>query len=554
MNSWKRVRALTKTFTANAEMRLPKEGPRGRLYMALAVLAVSCIMIPCCLIVGYISYMMTESFLVMGVPAGNGLLAEIHIMSAFSMVFGILVIFNLFFFSSDREHLVPLPLKPEEILAGKFIFAYFAESVMEFLVLLAMFVGFIIAYGPKPMAMIGGLIGTFVIPLLPLTYCGILSLLIMALLKKVRSNRFFGSISTILLLGFVGLFMLSFKGMGPITVESYVDSLAAGTNLFSNVLNKVFFTTPVLLKSIEESNILFLLLYLVLHLVVVAVMLFLGHLLYQEGLFTVARLGSKSGKKEALQKDQKQTPVFLSYVKKEWKVLIRTKAYRVNCVMINLLWPIALGVIFLRNKEESYLTHLINILHSGETFPVVLLTVCVIGVAFIASSMNSVASTAFTREGAHLSLVKYIPVSYKKQLQAKGIIAILVSGLPLLLTLILAAVYMELPAWLVLYYAVMILLIVFCTTSLGLVLDSTKPHSDWDDEYSALRGNLNTFFHMAVTMLVAAFLGGVFFLVYYYSNLNGMFLHMGVMVVLVLMAILMGVFGYQKTLQNLEEL
>ena len=46
----------------------------------------------------------------------------------------------------------------------------------------------------------------------------------------------------------------------------------------------------------------------------------------------------------------------------------------------------------------------------------VLLVIVMIMLAFIASAMNSLASSAFTREGMHLDLVKYIPVPYKTQL------------------------------------------------------------------------------------------------------------------------------------------
>ena len=34
-------------------------------------------------------------------------------------------------------------------------------------------------------------------------------------------------------------------------------------------------------------------------------------------------------------------------------------------------------------------------------------------------------------------------------------------------------------------------------------MDSSAPYVEWDDEYSALRGNLNTFFNMAVMMVLS---------------------------------------------------
>ena len=123
--------SLYSVLAKNSEMKVPKNEEKGTLYLSLGIIALSCIMIPCCLIVGYVSYIITKALIAAGAPTG-GLLAQIQIMSAFSMIFGILVIFNVLFFSSDREHLMPLPIKTSHILTAKFLYSYVAESIMEF--------------------------------------------------------------------------------------------------------------------------------------------------------------------------------------------------------------------------------------------------------------------------------------------------------------------------------------------------------------------------------------------------------------------------------------
>lgn len=223
--------ALFRVLTKNTEMPRPKEGTRGRLYTSLGIIALSCIMIPCCAIVGYISYVMGYALINVDVPMA-GLQAEVHIISAFSMIFGFLVIFNILYFSSDREHLVPLPFKSEEILLAKFAHSYLAESVMEFLILISMFIGFFIAfiptYGVSIFSLLAGIIAIILIPLVPLTYCAILCLILMAVLRNIKNGKILNHISTIVFLLFTGLFLLSFKDLGNITVDNYVDSLANG--------------------------------------------------------------------------------------------------------------------------------------------------------------------------------------------------------------------------------------------------------------------------------------------------------------------------------------
>ena len=45
-------------------------------------------------------------------------------------------------------------------------------------------------------------------------------------------------------------------------------------------------------------------------------------------------------------------------------------------------------------------------------------------------------------------------------------------------------------------------------TYLGIYLDTINPKLIWEDELNALRGNENTFFSMAISMIIATVLGG----------------------------------------------
>lgn len=550
----RRVLALYSVLTKNAEMKVPKKGSKGSMYLGLAIIAVSCIMIPCCLIVGFISYIMTETIDVLGADPTSGLLAEIHIMSAFSVVFGMLVIFNILFFSSDREHLVPLPFKSWEILLAKFLYAYLAESVMEFLILISMFVGYFISQGVTIISLLSSIIGVILIPLVPLAYCAIIGLLLLVVLKNVKNRKFFDSVSTVMLFAFVLLFLCSFKDMGGITVENYVTSLADNTNLFSNVLSKIFFTVPWLLEALGRSNILFLLLYIVGNIGVVAIMTLIGKYTYQQSLYTVAALGSGKKRYRSTEKNNQVKSVFSSYLKKEYLVLTRTKAYNGNCVVINYLWPACvLGYILWNNGKES-MQVLRDSIAAGNERAMVIMTIGVILLSFISSAMNSLASTAFTREGMHLDMIKYIPVPYRTQIYAKGLISIIITYPALLLSGLIAFIYFRFSVLWILFYAVIMLAVLVITTVIGLYMDSSHPHSTWDDEYSALRGNLNTFFDMAFVMVVSVILSALGFILYNFTGMGimGFVILEGVIIIGAAVASL--IIGPSKIIQNIKDL
>ncbi len=551
----KNIISLFSVLTKNTEMKVPKKGGKGTIYRSIGILALTCIMVPCCAIVGFISYTMTLALIEAGAPA-NGIMAEIHIMSAFSLVFGMLVIFNILFFSSDREHLVPLPFKSHELLLAKFMYAYLAESVMEFLILISMFIGYGIADGFSLVKVLAGVLGVVLIPLVPLAYCAIIGLLLFVFLKGIKNGRIFGHVSTVILIMFVALFLYSFKGMGSINVDNYVESLASGNNLFSNVVSKIFFATPFLLKALEGTegigySLLMLLIYILLNLAVVAVMAVIGKYTYYESLMVVGALGSSGKKSEGAGKNNRPKSIFSAYLGKELKVLLRTRAYSGNCVFINFLWPLLVLIICYANRKSAGFESLKYFFNSKYDSAYVLYTISVILLAFIASAMNSLASTAFTREGLHLDIVKYIPVPYETQAFVKGLISVVITLPGLLLSVFLFNILFDINMiWLV-YHGIIMIMVVVITTILGMYLDSLHPHVTWDDEYSALRGNLNTFFDMALVMVIAGIVCSLGFVCYNLGLVSSVSFHVLMMAVILILMTIAVLIGKKKIVLNM---
>ena len=512
----KGITSLTKILSKNSEMQLPER----TLYKVLAFIAVSLIMIPCTVIVGFISYVMTEALLEVDNP-GGGMLFEMQILSAFSMVFGILVIFSVMFFSSDREHFVTLPIPAHHLMIAKFMYAYFAESVMEFLILIAVFVGYFLAIGRNvglgaalhPVSLISSILGVMLIPLVPMIYCALFSLVLMAVLSKVRSTAVFYRMSSLFLFLFAALFVFSLRGIGEINMENYVESLGSGDNLFLRTLNIIFFPVPWLSEAISRGSILYLLLYLVGNVGLLAILFFLGKLLYQRGLYTAASLGS-SKKADVKSKDIVIESPFMASVKKELRVILRTRAFSGNCAYINILWPVGAFLLFHFTRNKGGIASYISMFQEGNDRAEMILIIIMIAIAFIATALNSLAAAAFTREGQHLALIKFIPVPFRTQMYAKAFVCILFTYPALLATDIIVCIYMGASPVKCIAFALLMFLAHVISMILGMSLDSASPYVDWDDEYSALRGNLNTFFNMAVMMLIALVVGVIGVLLY----------------------------------------
>ena len=236
-------------------------------------------------------------------------------------------------------------------------------------------------------------------------------------------------------------------------------------------------------------------LYILLNVFVVFILTIVGKYTYQNALYTVGALGSGKHRFVKEQKSKAKS-IFASYLKKEWLVLIRTKAYSGNCVFINLLWPLLFIGYIMVNKDKENFIHIKQLFIMGYPRAKILLAILLAALAFIASSMNSIASTAFTREGIHLDLIKYIPVNYKTQMNVKFLISIIITYPPMILCEVFMAFIFKMSIAWMLYYALIMLMCIVFTTYVGLYLDSLHPHSTWDDEYSCFK-----FFWLYVTSL-----------------------------------------------------
>ena len=76
---------LVRVFLRSGEMDNPKQKKQKLCYTLLGLLSILGVMLPCCVLVGYIAYAFT-----LGLSgAGDGCLLMIHFIALFSVVFGI---------------------------------------------------------------------------------------------------------------------------------------------------------------------------------------------------------------------------------------------------------------------------------------------------------------------------------------------------------------------------------------------------------------------------------------------------------------------------------
>ena len=510
---------LVRTFLLSGEMPKSEKKNKVKFYITLGIIATVFIFIPCFLLMAFLVGTTTvgikEEILSNSLYAaniGNGLLLVIQFICIFSMIFGFNIILNTFYFSGDIEHILPLPIKPRILISSKFMSVLISESIMEFLFLLAAFLGFLIVTDFNILTVIISIIGVLTLPILPLVYCGIIALLIMRFTKLIKNKN---NALTLVLLGIVviiGIVAIGYVNNDSIT--EFVKMLASGQIKFIDIMNYVFPSTYFLVKAISEMSIGAFLIYLLINGLAYIIFMVLADKIYING---VKRISNNAiHQKRSISKvlaNTKKNNYKVTYLKKELKLLTRTPSFFSNCILSNLLWPIIIILIYLIQGQDNVIVEFVNHYKEQEALGLLVVFISVFAISAILTTANSIASSSISREGKHFPFMKYIPMDYKTQLNIKALVSIIISFGFNFIYLLIISYYLKATFIDFMVFSLITLLSSIFFTYLGIYLDTINPKLIWEDELNALRGNENTFFSMAISMIIAAVLsGGIYYL------------------------------------------
>lgn len=437
-------------------------------------------------------------------PGLKAIGAEISILSialsaiSFAVfVFGIFMVLNIFYFSTEIQFLLPLPLKPSNILSAKLFVAMF----YEYLIIIIFYLPVVLSYGIEDKAgflfIIYSVVIFLALPIIPLVMASILNIIIMRFTNLGKHKEF-----TKILGGIFGLFLILginfYTQNKAASLENPQDMVALLTNKNSiiNLTAKIFplskFASLALLNSVNFKGILNLIIFLGISILIFAVFVILGNELYIKGVIGITEAPSKRVKmtKEKMRREVVSGSPFISYFWKEIRLLFRTSIYFLNCILMNFIWPVFILIPLFTDKEVlSSFTMLRNAANSGEAITFILLGV--FGFMIFISSSNVIASTAISREGKYYYVNKYIPLSYKTQIMAKVFSGVFISYIGVLLVFIVGEIIIRFSAVNLMIMLIISPIAVLYPNLLGIIIDLLNPKLKWDSEQKAVKQNLN---------------------------------------------------------------
>lgn len=226
----------------------------------------------------------------------------------------------------------------------------------------------------------------------------------------------------------------------------------------------------------------------------------LGQKLYFRGVVgNSSNGGGVKNKKIKTNKAYRAQPVAISYIKKEFKTLVKNPVYFMQCILPAIMMPVLFLIIFLAgsNSQEEELA-IGDIMSTVNPFVIILV---VVGILQFLSMMIYISATAISRDGKNAMFIKYIPISLHKQFIYKMMPNVIMNIIAMLIVFIL--IYIALPISLWLYVPIFIIGLLFAIINsyIGLFVDLRKPKLEWDTEYAVVKQNMNLIWPMLFGLL-----------------------------------------------------
>ena len=410
---------------------------------------------------------------------------------------------NLLYYSKDNEYILPLPLKPSQIVIAKtnvlLVTEYFIVAILG---LIPLSIYGILTYA-NILYYIEMVIVLLIFPIIPILISSLLVLIVMSFAKFTKNRNRFQLIATILIL--VIVFIASFAmGNTDSSPEELVQMVMKANGMVELVKN-AFPTLGMAIESLTNVNIGIQLLNIILLIattaIIYALYVFVGQKLYLKGAVGNLYSGKKNKKKIDEKKAFKNSTIFKTYVGKEFKILLRNPIFFMQCVLPAILFPILIiGMTILGINEESngQTIDFANMFINKTSIYIGIGILCVIQffLMFIYISV-----TAISRDGQNASFMKYIPVKYMKQIDYKVMPNIIMTSIMSIITVIIAGILIKADIlYLLLILITSIIMGVFQSYVL-IIVDLKKPKLEWNSEYAVVKQNMNLIWSVVISLI-----------------------------------------------------
>lgn len=501
--------ALTRIMLKNGTGSPSKPGKAGRLPRFFIPVLLAAAFTPIAIAIGNMVSLLYTAL----APIGQeGAVLGLGLALAGIVVFmlGIFYVITVFYYAQDIEHLLPLPLKPAQIVTAKFATVLLYEYLTQLVLLGPLFVVYGVKSGSGPLYVLYALIVFAVMPVIPLVLGSIVAMVFMSFAGIARNKDRFrlagGIIAVLASFGFNFFIQRTVnRSMRP---EQIQDLIVGGDNALVELSTRSFpsakLAANALLESSAWSGLAWLALFIGLSGLVYVVFAVLAERLYFKGVLGMSETSARRVRLSGGELDRRtaQRSALSSLMAKELRLLLRTPPFFLNCVLMSLLWPVLLLIPVLSQPDSRGMLDAVKEMVAAGSGSALVPSIGTALFLFISGS-NMTASTSISREGTGYFVLKLIPVPYGTVIAAKAITGWLVTMAGLLLMWLVAWILFELPAPFALAMLPIGIAAALFACLTGVMLDLLMPKLEWDNEQRAVKNNVNGLFNLLIAVVVA---------------------------------------------------
>ena len=441
-----------------------------------------------------------------GVVLAMVFLAAMLVMAAF----GVFTMTSIVFSARDYDFYAAMPIRSSVIFASKFSFAYLYDLMISLFFTLPA----VIILGSLTQAGVLFYLKSAVIlvllPAVPLAAAGLLALVITRLSGLAqRRDLFITLLSIVLLFGVI---------FAQVTFTNYLSRYGMDPGAMSDILTQ----SQTLIKMVAGSfppaawAASFLsgggaadgLLYLGSSIGFLALIVLAGGVLYRRGALSGLESGG-SGKKGYKEKSVRAGGGTLAVFLREWKLILRSPIYAMNCLVGIVILPLFFVVLPLLDSSNSGLSELISLM---KTLPANLSVLLLAGLLCFIGVTGTAASSSVSREGPHLWIARTIPLPLGRQILAKLLCGLSITVAGMLITSVLAVFFLGFSVLSALIAFVLAGTVCVSSTAAGMLPDILRPKLAWSSETEAIKQNLNVMLGMVISLAVCAVFGLIAYL------------------------------------------
>ena len=445
------------------------------------------------------------------------------------LIFGVAIIqtifssINILYFTKDNEYLLPLPLKPYQIILARTNVLIIGEYIMILFLGLIPLIMFGILTGAGIAYYILMLITVLVLPILPILLISIIVMFIMSFAKLTKNRNKFQLIASLLLLVITIALSISISGTNEELTNEEMAQMVVQANGMINLIKGYIPTIDFSINALT-TNSLFTAIFEVLKTIGITILATIIYVLIAQKIYfkgLVGNLfggGAKATNKKINQKQYQNSKLYKSYVGKEFNNLLRNPVFLMQCLLPAILIPIlmvAVTVAGLNGQEVG----IEQMMQSFDQIPTntFIISCVILGIIQFFTMFVYISITAISRDGASAVFMKYIPVSLYKQYIYKIIPNIIMNIVTIIITLVMAQYVLRLPIATLILLFIVAMIMGILQSILMIIVDLKRPKLKWDSEYEVAKQNLNLIFPMLLSMINIVIMVG---LVYLLKDIN----------------------------------